>query len=80
MSFTVYTQPLCRPCERVKNKLREAGIEFEEVDILTDEKAYSFVKYTLGAKSTPVITGPEGITIIGYQPDQLKGLIDAFGV
>lgn len=64
--ITLYTQPLCRPCDRVKNKLREAGIEFEEVDILTDEKAYSFVKNTIGAKSTPVIVGPQGMVAVGY--------------
>lgn len=64
--ITLYTQPLCRPCDRVKNKLKEAGIDFEEVDILKDEKAYSFVKYTIGAKSTPVLIGPEGLVAVGY--------------
>lgn len=77
MTVTVYTQPLCRPCDRVKNKLLAAGIDFEEVDILQDDKAYSFLKYTLGAQSTPVVIGPEGWTIVGYQPDKLKDLIDA---
>lgn len=76
--ITLYTQPLCRPCERIKNKLREAGLEFEEVDIIKDEKAYSFVKYTIGAKSTPVIVGPDGLVAIGY--DASKEAISALGV
>lgn len=77
---TLYTQPLCRPCERVKSKLKEAGIEFQEVNILEDDKAYSYVKNTLGAKSTPILEALGHEPILGYDPIKLKELISELRV
>lgn len=74
MSVTVYTQPQCRPCDRVKNKLKEAGIEFREVDILQSDLGYNYLK-AIGAKSTPVVEADGFPVIMGYQPDKLKELI-----
>lgn len=78
MSVTLYTQPLCRSCDRVKRKLTAAGIEFREVDILKDDKAYSFVKYTLGAKSVPVVEATGYNPIVGYEPQLLNYLIETY--
>lgn len=72
---TVYTQPNCLPCKRVIKKLEESGIEPEVVDITENDLAYSLVKNTLGAKSTPVIVSEVMDPILGYQPDKLKDLI-----
>jgi glutaredoxin-like protein NrdH len=79
MSVTVFSQPLCRPCERVKNKLREAGIDFYDVDILKNDLAYSTLK-ALGAKSTPVVVADGFEPILGYDPIKLKELIDELRV
>ncbi|ASR86160.1 NrdH-like protein [Mycobacterium phage BobSwaget] len=73
---TVYTQPLCKPCDRVKEKLTAAGIEFEAVDLLQNAEAYTYVKNVLKASSTPVIVTDTHDPIIGYQPDKLAELID----
>ena len=72
---TVYTQPLCKPCDRVKKKLKEANIDFEEVNILENEEAYSYVKNVLKARSTPVVVSDVYEPILGYEPTQLKDLI-----
>lgn len=74
--IAVYTQPDCRPCKRVVQKLEEAGVNYEVVDITRDLVAADYVKRWLNAKSVPVIEAEDGTVILGYQPDQLKTLID----
>lgn len=71
----VYTQPGCLPCKRVINKLLEAGVPIEVVDISLHEEAKTYVTQVLGAKSTPVIVSDVMEPILGYQPDKLKELI-----
>ncbi|AXH46797.1 NrdH-like glutaredoxin [Mycobacterium phage Acolyte] len=73
---TVYSQPLCRPCDRVKEKLKQAGIEFDEVNILQNDEAFTYVKEVLKAKATPVIVTDTHDPIIGYQPDKLAELVE----
>jgi arsenate reductase-like glutaredoxin family protein len=68
---TVFTQPECRPCKRVIDKLSEA-------DISEDLLAKEYVTRFLQAKSTPIIEAPGFDAVIGYQPDKLKEIIDAF--
>ncbi|AHJ86422.1 hypothetical protein 40AC_59 [Mycobacterium phage 40AC] len=75
---TVYTQPLCKPCDRVKEKLTEAGVEFDAVDLMANAEAYTYVRDVLKASSTPVIVTDALDPIIGYQPDKLSELIDYF--
>lgn len=77
--ITVYTQPDCRPCKRVMDKLTAAGISFETVDISKNAFAKDFVTRVYQAKSTPVIEYADGQAIVGYQPDKLKELINSFG-
>jgi glutaredoxin-like protein NrdH len=80
MSVILYTQPDCLPCKRVEKKLTEAGVEFELVDLTKDRVAADYVKRVLVARSTPVIEVDGWQPIIGYQPDKVKEVIDAFGV
>ncbi|QDP44640.1 NrdH-like glutaredoxin [Mycobacterium phage NothingSpecial] len=75
---TVYSQPLCKPCDRVKEKLAKAGIEFDDVNIMTNDEAYTYVSKVLGASSTPVIVTDVMEPIIGYHPDKVAELIEYF--
>ncbi|AMW64137.1 glutaredoxin [Mycobacterium phage EvilGenius] len=75
---TVYTQPLCKPCDRVKEKLTAAGIEFDAVDLSANAEAYTYVRDVLKARSTPVILTDAFDPIIGYQPDKLAELVEYF--
>jgi glutaredoxin-like protein NrdH len=79
MNLTVYTQPGCLPCKRVIQKLEEAGIHPDVVDISEDLLAKEYVTKFLQAKSTPVIEAPGFDAVLGYQPDKLKEIISAFG-
>jgi glutaredoxin-like protein NrdH len=80
MTVIVYTQPDCLPCKRVINKLTDAGIELDIVDVSKNIVAKDYLTRWLRAKSTPVIEADGFEPIIGYQPDKLKELIDAFRV
>lgn len=73
--LTVYSQPNCLPCTRVIKQLRDAGLKPDVVDITENDLGYSFVKHTLGAKSTPVIVSDVMNPIVGYQPDKVRELI-----
>lgn len=71
----LYTQPQCRSCDRVKQKLEDAGVEYRTIDISDDGDAYAFVRDVLGAKSVPVLVSDTHDPIFGYDPDKLKALI-----
>ncbi len=76
LHITVYTKPYCKPCDRVKKLLDDAGVEYEEVDLTKNSQAYRYVTKCLGAKSTPVVESSTHEPIIGYQPDKLAELIE----
>ena len=75
----VYTQPGCLPCKRVIDKMWDAGIDPEIIDISRDLVSKDYLTRWLGAKSTPVIEADGFDPVIGYQPDKLKEIINAFG-
>ncbi|QFG10424.1 NrdH-like glutaredoxin [Mycobacterium phage Anthony] len=75
---TVYTQRKCVPCERVKEQLTKAGIEFEAVDIGLNEEACIYVTDVLNARSTPVIVTDTHEPIIGNDPEKLAELIEYY--
>ncbi|QBJ01143.1 NrdH-like glutaredoxin [Mycobacterium phage Arissanae] len=74
--ITIYTQPGCRPCHRVQEKLEEAGLDYDVVNLLTNEEAKTYVTKVLNATSVPVIVSDVRDPIIGYQPDELADLIN----
>jgi glutaredoxin len=42
-SVTVYSTPLCQPCEQLKAYLRDQGVEFTVKDLMMDEDAADFI-------------------------------------
>lgn len=75
---TVYTQPGCKPCDAVKERLAQAGVEFEAVDISVNDEARSYVVNVLKARSTPVVVTYTHPPILGNKQDQLDELIDYY--
>ncbi|WP_280110257.1 glutaredoxin family protein [Segniliparus rugosus] len=71
----MYTQPGCKLCERSMQKLDDAGLEYNMIDLSEDPKALFYVTEVLECRTLPVIVS--GKTVIrGFQPDQLKTLIE----
>ncbi|AOE44674.1 NrdH-like glutaredoxin [Gordonia phage Strosahl] len=75
---TVYGQPSCKPCERVKSQLEEAGVEFEYVDISANDEARTYVTGVLKARSTPVIVTDAHDPIIGYDTSKIRSVIEYY--
>jgi glutaredoxin len=42
-TVTVYSTPLCQPCEQLKSYLRDQGVEFTVKDLMMDEDAADFI-------------------------------------
>ncbi len=51
---TVYSTPLCAPCEQLKGYLRAHGVEFEAKDLMMDEEAAAFID-SHNIRSSPVL-------------------------
>ncbi|QGH80618.1 NrdH-like glutaredoxin [Mycobacterium phage Rahalelujah] len=76
--ITIYTQPGCRPCHRIMQKLDDNGLDYDVVDLTRNAEAKTYVTDVLKASSVPVIVTDALDTIIGYQPDKLDELIEYF--
>jgi glutaredoxin-like protein NrdH len=53
-TVTVYTTPLCAPCEALKRTLVARGIAFRTVDLLMDEEAAERLEEH-GIRSAPAL-------------------------
>lgn len=78
----LYSKPDCPACERVKRKLRDAGLSYEEYDVTTNEEALRYIIEVLGAKAVPVVEVDDHETdpIIGYHPEKVQALIELYSV
>lgn len=57
----IYTATWCGPCDRLKNRLVERGIAFDEVDIEQDEAAADWVAgVNDGNQAIPTVRFPDG--------------------
>lgn len=52
--ITVYTTPLCVPCEALKRALKARGVAFRTVDLLMDEDAAERLEEQ-GIRSAPAL-------------------------
>lgn len=67
----VYSTPACPYCIRTKQFLKEHNIEFEDIDVSTDQdKAQEMVEKT-GQMGVPVID-IEGEIIVGFDKDAIS--------
>ena len=56
MTLTVYTKPAgCFGCTKTKQKFAEAGIDFHEVDVTTNQAAFEYITEELGYSQVPVV-------------------------
>jgi glutaredoxin-like protein NrdH len=51
---TVYSTPFCVPCDRLKQYLRQHGVQFEAKDLMMDEESAERLE-SLGIRSSPVL-------------------------
>lgn len=53
-AVTVYTTPLCAPCEALKRALKARGVVFRVVDLMMDEEAADRLE-DAGIRSSPAL-------------------------
>ena len=72
--ITVYSTPLCAPCERLKRHLQEKGVAFKLIDVMMDEEAGAFLE-SRGIRTTPVLS-VDGELVVGFDPARIDELLD----
>ncbi len=71
-TITVYTKPACVQCNATYRALDKAGLDYEVVDITTDNDARDYVM-SLGHLQAPVVVAGEQ-NWAGFRPDRIKSL------
>lgn len=66
----VYSTPSCPYCYTLKEFLKEKNVAFEEVDVLSDEKAREDMIERSGQMSVPVLE-VDGKMIIGFDKKEI---------
>ena len=66
----VYSTPTCPWCKKLKDYLNEKGIEFEDVDVSTDEAAAKEMVEKSGQMGVPQID-INGQIIVGFDKEAI---------
>jgi glutaredoxin len=70
----IFSQPTCPACNELKEYLKNKGVEFEDYNILADNKALEEMLHVHKVRVTPLlIIGND--RMIGFNPDELEGLL-----
>jgi len=71
----VYTTPMCPWCQMAKDFLRQQGVNFEEINVDSDQGAARDMIDKSGQMSVPVID-IDGYIIIGYDEREITTALD----
>ena len=70
-SIKIYSQPTCPACNELKEYLRNKGIQFEDHDILSDDKALEEMLHVHKVRVTPlIIIGDK--KLVGFDVEELE--------
>ena len=72
MKITVYTKPACVQCNATYKALDKQGLDYEVVDITTNDEAREYV-LALGYLQAPVVVVDDEHWS-GFRPDRIKAL------
>lgn len=67
----IYSTPTCPYCIRAKQYLKENAVNFEDVDVSTNEEAAEEMIKISGQMGVPVID-IEGELIVGFDKERIK--------
>lgn len=73
MKITVYSKPACVQCHATAKALDKHELDYEVVDISTDDQARDYVM-ALGYTSAPVVVVDDEHWS-GFRPDRIKSLV-----
>lgn len=75
MTITVYSTPTCPYCKMAKDFLKENKVEFEDVDLTSDQAAAEELMKKSGQMVVPQIE-IDGEIMIGFDEEKLKSKLD----
>ena len=75
MKVKVYSTPVCPYCYALKDFLREHKIEFEDIDVSTDQQAAEEMIRKSGQMGVPV-TEIDGEIVVGFDKEKLEKLLN----
>lgn len=70
----VYSTPTCPYCVRAKQFLKENNIEFEDIDVSTNQQASQEMVDKSGQMGVPVLD-INGEIIVGFDKDKISQLL-----
>jgi len=70
----VYSTPTCPYCVTLKQYLKEHDIEFEDIDVASDERARNEMVEKSGQMGVPVVD-IDGQIVIGFDREKIKDLL-----
>ncbi len=71
---TVFTTPTCMYCNMLKAYLDDKGVEYEAVDVSTNQEKARYIAEKTGQLGVPV-TEIDGTFIIGFDQPQIAELL-----
>lgn len=74
---TIFSQPGCVQCNAVKRKLKEKGVEYQEIDASQVPEAFALIKDEWGYQRVPV-TYFQGKHFGGFNPTEVENVIAAY--
>ncbi len=66
----LFIKPYCGWCHKAERWLNEEGVEYEKVDVISDETAYDEMIRLSGQELTPVLD-VDGKILADFGPEQL---------
>lgn len=70
-SVKVYSTPTCPWCIRAKQFLKENNIDFQNIDVSSDQQAVDDLMQKTGQMGVPVLD-IEGEIIVGFDKEKIK--------
>lgn len=74
---TIFSQPGCVQCTAVKRKLKEKGVEVNEIDVSESQEAFKLLTEDWGYQRVPVVYF-KGEHFGGFDPDRLESLVATY--
>ncbi|MFA5350327.1 MAG: glutaredoxin domain-containing protein [Candidatus Omnitrophota bacterium] len=70
----VYSTPTCPWCIRAKQFLKENNINFQDIDVSSDQQAVDELMQKTGQMGVPVLD-IEGEIIVGFDREKIKSIL-----
>lgn len=71
----IYSTPICPFCVTLKEFLKKRGFEFEEIDVVEDEKAKEEMIEKSGQSGVPVFEA-DGEVVVGFDREKICKILN----